>query len=226
MVWGYGAGSRPRLSWADIEGFEADGVDPDLGRPNSTVFTFAVKVTDLQADPLTKRNLVLQRYGKFYKRLRLSHVQGALRQGAVYGVATRLPDGHWTHKFEVVDRDGPATGAPTGLQEGPIVKVPPPGAGGTAAVVSLVAQSTAAGAAVSFTLRASAAITVEVLNLAGRPVATICADQGCEAGMNTLTWSGASNRGLRVPSGLYLIRVTARDGDGGESSALATLALR
>jgi hypothetical protein len=44
--------------------------------------------------------------------------------------------------------------------------------------------------------------------------------------MQTLLWDRKAESGLAVPAGLYLIRVTARDAAGGQSTALATVALR
>jgi flagellar hook assembly protein FlgD len=59
-----------------------------------------------------------------------------------------------------------------------------------------------------------------VLNLAGRPVRVIGRDSLCEAGQKTLVWNAASDAGLRVPDGLYLVEVTARDDGGGLTRAL------
>ncbi|HJN13901.1 MAG TPA: FlgD immunoglobulin-like domain containing protein, partial [Armatimonadota bacterium] len=60
-----------------------------------------------------------------------------------------------------------------------------------------------------------------VLNIAGRPIKTICTASDCEAGANTLIWNAMSDTGLRVPNGIYLVEVTARNEDGGQSKALA-----
>jgi len=81
----------------------------------------------------------------------------------------------------------------------------------------------AGGAQVAFTLSAPASVDVEVLNLAGRPVAKAATGRACEAGMNTVLWSGMSAAGTRVPAGTYLVRIAARTAEGAKAEALATL---
>lgn len=63
-------------------------------------------------------------------------------------------------------------------------------------------------------------VSAHVLNIAGREVATICRDHACEAGTNTLVWSGCSSQGLATPAGAYLIEVTARNGAGAVSRSV------
>jgi PKD repeat protein len=97
---------------------------------------------------------------------------------------------------------------------------------GTAAVSGVSAQGTGLGAAVIFTLSAEASVGVEVLNIAGRTVRQVCADKLATAGVNTVLWDGRSQVGTRVPIGRYLVRVTVRGGDGGQSQALVPLMLQ
>jgi hypothetical protein len=94
------------------------------------------------------------------------------------------------------------------------------------ALAGLSAQPTRAGG-VSCTLVLSAAATVraEVLNLAGRPVATLVNGSSMPQGMNTLLWNGRSASGLAVPGGTYLIRVQANASDGKSVRALTTVSL-
>jgi flagellar basal-body rod modification protein FlgD len=79
---------------------------------------------------------------------------------------------------------------------------------------------------VTFSLSAAANVTATIVNVAGRPVATIAAGKPLEAGLQTLLWDRKAGTGLTAPAGLYLIRLTARDADGGQSTALATVSLR
>ena len=65
-----------------------------------------------------------------------------------------------------------------------------------------------------------------MLNIAGRRVRTIVTDREGEVGMNSLAWNCRSDRGMSVPSGTYLVRVTARGDDGGQASRLSTVTLR
>ena len=92
---------------------------------------------------------------------------------------------------------------------------------GTVRVTGLMAVPTSAGAHVQFALSSAAQVEARVLNIAGRPIKTICTASDCEAGANTLIWNAMSDTGLRVPNGIYLVEVTARNEDGGQSKALA-----
>jgi len=94
------------------------------------------------------------------------------------------------------------------------------------AIASLAALPAGGGVEVVFTLSSEAQVEVEVLNIAGRRVRTIVADRECEAGINSLAWNCRSDRGVMVPSGAYLVRVTARTDDGEQSSRLCTVTLR
>jgi len=75
-------------------------------------------------------------------------------------------------------------------------------------------------------LSAGAVVDAEVLNIAGRPVATICSGRACEPGIETLTWSGRSSTGTTVPAGRYLLRLTARAIDGQQVTGLAPATVR
>jgi hypothetical protein len=94
-----------------------------------------------------------------------------------------------------------------------------------ALVTSLAAQQTAIGAEILFALNADADVSVTVLNIAGRPVRRVASRRSCEAGQNTLLWNGCADSGLRVPSGTYLIQITANGNDGSSSQALVPLRL-
>jgi flagellar basal-body rod modification protein FlgD len=121
----------------------------------------------------------------------------------------------------LADATGEATGFPAAWKSGPTIT-------GTSslAVTSLSVVPARPGAQLTFTLSAPAHVTATVLNVAGRPIRTVVADRPLDAGLQTLLWDRRAETGLAAPSGLYLVRVTARAGDGAQSSALATLALR
>ncbi len=95
-----------------------------------------------------------------------------------------------------------------------------------AMITSLSAGSAAGGAEIMFSLSAAAQVEVDVLNIAGRRVRTIVTDRDCEAGITSLAWNCRSDRGVLVPSGAYLVRVTARTEDGAQASRIAPLMLR
>jgi hypothetical protein len=78
---------------------------------------------------------------------------------------------------------------------------------------------------VSYTLSADAEVSVEVLNIAGRKVATLAAGETAPAGLSTCAWNGRSGSGTLVPGGRYLVRVNARAEDGQQVQALVPVQL-
>jgi hypothetical protein len=75
------------------------------------------------------------------------------------------------------------------------------------------------------TLSAPASVMVEVVNLAGRPVALLTQERAAAAGVQRLAWNGLSLTGTAAPAERYLVRITARDRAGAQASALAPLSL-
>ena len=92
-------------------------------------------------------------------------------------------------------------------------------------LTGLAAAPCGAGAELVFALTASASVTAEVRNVAGRPVALLPARE-YGAGPCRLSWSGRTSQGASAPAGRYLIRVTARDRSGAAASAVATATIR
>ena len=92
---------------------------------------------------------------------------------------------------------------------------------------AMAAQPThGGGASCTIVLSAAATVRADVLNLAGRPVATIASGTPMTQGANTLLWNGRNAAGLGVPSGTYLIRVQAQAADGAVARGLATVTLQ
>ncbi|MCD6360430.1 MAG: hypothetical protein J7M38_06135, partial [Armatimonadetes bacterium] len=60
----------------------------------------------------------------------------------------------------------------------------------------------------------------------GRPVKMVVSDRMTSAGMTTLTWDGRNAGGLSVPSGTYLVRITAAGSDGSVSRSIGTVNLQ
>ena len=79
------------------------------------------------------------------------------------------------------------------------------------------------GAEIAFSLSSPARVSVSVLNIAGRPVATVARDAASDAGTQRILWHGRADRGTRVPAGRYLVRITARNAAGEQTQALAAL---
>ncbi len=95
------------------------------------------------------------------------------------------------------------------------------------ALTNAAAISTKAGGAeIAFSLSAPADVTVTVLNIAGRPVATVLRDQAADAGTQRVVWSGRASQGPAAPDGTYVVRIVARGQDGAHAQAIASLNLR
>ncbi|MGC9317328.1 MAG: FlgD immunoglobulin-like domain containing protein [Armatimonadota bacterium] len=93
-------------------------------------------------------------------------------------------------------------------------------------VMGVSAEPAGWGAQISFTLSACGAVTVDVLNIAGRSVKRIVGDRVCGAGLQTVAWDGRSDRGTRVPGGLYVIRARAHAPTGEQAQGLTTMRVR
>lgn len=92
------------------------------------------------------------------------------------------------------------------------------------ASVTVASAPTAAGAQIAVNLSAAANVTVQVRNLAGRPVATLYPGE-LTAGMHSLLWNGKSAQGTTAPAGTYLLDVQAKLASGAAVSAMASVAL-
>ncbi len=76
-------------------------------------------------------------------------------------------------------------------------------------ITSAQAQATGAGATVVYTLSAPAKVTVVVRNISGRVVKRIVVDRLSPAGTTQITWNATNEAGSPVPSGRYLVHITA-----------------
>ena len=78
----------------------------------------------------------------------------------------------------------------------------------------------------TFSLSTDASVSARVLNLAGRPVRTLCTARECDAGTNTLLWNATSDQGLAALNGTYLVEVIAKADDGAQARALVQVTIR
>ncbi|MBM3502202.1 MAG: hypothetical protein FJX74_26420, partial [Armatimonadetes bacterium] len=92
-------------------------------------------------------------------------------------------------------------------------------------LTSVSAATTSGGAEITFALSGAADVSALVRNVAGRPVRRLVTDRAAVAGVNRLIWNATSDAGLRVPSGVYLVEITARGTDGSSSRALTSVRL-
>lgn len=77
-----------------------------------------------------------------------------------------------------------------------------------------------AGLEIAYTLSSDAAVDVEIRNIAGRVVRRIADNRISSEGQNTLVWNGLSEAGTAVPSGTYLVQITARSPETGEQMSV------
>jgi len=212
----------PFLCWEGSSGFLHDGVKPNSGAPE-TQFEFRVSYRDSRGNSPKTRNLLIRRNGSLYQTVPLTAGGGLLQTGKVFSAQVPLGAGDYDYRFDFADASGPATGPPTKWKAGPTVTTD----GGALQVTAVSAAPTRAGGAqVVFTLSAEAALTVRVLNIAGRPVRTLTRERPCPSGVNSLLWDGRSDTGLAAPPGAYVVHVQARSRSGAESRGLAVLSLR
>lgn len=97
---------------------------------------------------------------------------------------------------------------------------------GVLALSAASAAPTANGAHVTFSLSARARVQARVLNIAGRPVRTLCRAGSCNGGQNALLWNALGDNGLPVPGGTYVVELIARTEDGQQAKAIAQVTLR
>jgi C1A family cysteine protease len=223
----------PQLWCTRLSGRTDDFVDPNTGTAGTTRFRFAVQYTDGEGKPATMYRIEVQKQrgdGSWnaYKSADCLVWGGGPRGGKYYGWVHKLRAGQYRYRFVFRDGDGYATGSEsshadaTQWQTGPTVTD-----GGSDAVaeadalaVSLSAASSAAGAEVVVSLSSPAEVSARVLNIAGRPVGSICRAMDCDAGANVLVWDARSASGLPVPSGMYLVEVVASAPGGAQTRAL------
>ena len=96
---------------------------------------------------------------------------------------------------------------------------------GSLQVSAAAAPVSGDGAQLSVNLSAAASVEVTITNLAGRAIAALPTSD-LPQGVSTLLWSGRGASGLRVPSGTYLARLTARTEDGAQGQTLAVVSLQ
>ncbi|MCD6361893.1 MAG: hypothetical protein J7M38_13635, partial [Armatimonadetes bacterium] len=90
-------------------------------------------------------------------------------------------------------------------------------------ITSASVQPTGAGAVVTYSVSRPCQVSVEVLNIAGRPVRSLVTGAPAPAGSNVQTWDLRSDDGTLAPSGQYLVRIEAVADNGQRVQALRPL---
>lgn len=160
------------------------------------------------------RNVTGQVIGDGWATGRLNHGSAVCLRAEV-APRPATPDGAW----KVVRVTARSVSAPRQCDVVKAVTTLGPGAS-VPHLTGLAAVPAGAGVQVLFSLSAPARVAARVLNLSGRVVRTLCRAGECVAGSNAFRWDGQSDRGLSVPSGRYLLEVSARSSDGLQARAL------
>jgi len=95
-----------------------------------------------------------------------------------------------------------------------------PERGGNLVIAAATAQPTRAGVAITYSVSKAAAVSVEVLNIGGRHVATVFRGKDVAAGPNQALWNLQADTGLRVPAGTYMVVLEAVASDGQRARAV------
>jgi hypothetical protein len=162
--------------------------------------------------------------------------------GGVAGEAVTLmwPDLSRLPKDRVAILTDLDTGKRTFMRSRAHCEIPAPGAAarsltvtvkaadqGALLVTGLTAIPTRSGTwDIGFSLTSEAAVTARVHNVAGRLVASVAESQQLARGRASVTWNARSTTGTHVPSGVYLLRVTARTEEGEQASVVTMLQVR
>ncbi len=174
--WQVGPTMLPELAFGGAAGLE-DGVRPNVGTADDTVFLFKVIYRDNDGDPAEYVRVVLWRNGAAHAALRMvTHdPQPDPATGVVYRARRRLPAGSYEYRFGAADKDGKAVGPPTARMAGLTVAED-----GMVIVAGLTALPTKAGGAqITFSLSSEAQVQARILNIAGRPIKTLCQARDC-----------------------------------------------
>jgi len=215
--------SHPFLAWTEEPGYEEDGVEPHTGHADGTPFRFRVKYRAHDGDYPDYVRLRLWRNGAHYRTCGMKPSPQTIdpAEGVLYFVTRLLPAGAYEYQFQSADQHGKALGPASVRTAGLTV------GSGSAAITALMAQPThGGGAQITFALSAPADVSVEVANIAGRPIATVTRGTRLRKGVQTLLWHGMSDAGLPAPNGTYVVRVAARGADGALSRSLTTCSIR
>lgn len=85
------------------------------------------------------------------------------------------------------------------------------------------ARQTGAGAVVTYSLSKPASVEVSVMNISGRPIRTLASSGVAPSGASQMVWNLQAANGTKVPSGRYLVKITAQSEDGQSTQTLVTL---
>jgi hypothetical protein len=92
-------------------------------------------------------------------------------------------------------------------------------------ITAASAASMDAGVVVSYSVSSTCAVSVDVLNLAGRVVRHIVDGQPVASGVNTQVWNLRNDQGAQAPAGMYLVRIEALADNGERVQAVTQVSV-
>jgi hypothetical protein len=124
----------PHMTWSGFVGFEADGLDPEAGNVNSTVFHYQVIYADPDNDrPATNHPKVwidmnldgFESINEWFNMTDTNPASSDYANGKKYEYNRTLPlVGTYSYRFQALDvKNSPANGDPIVKKSGPIVSV-------------------------------------------------------------------------------------------------------
>jgi hypothetical protein len=227
----------PQLWTTGLPGRTTAYLHPTEGIAIQTKFRISIQYTDSEGDEPVERRLEMQRKSatgawEAYWSGDMRVLSGTPTSGRFYNWVSTLPEGEYQWRVTFRDRQGPATaddskgGDPMQWQHGPVVTVDFPSTQAEARATALTALSavpSAKGVQIGLTLSGPVSADVRVLNLAGRPVRTVCSARDLAAGTTRLLWNGQTDAGLQTPNGTYVVEVVAHSPGGGQTRAVTTV---
>ena len=75
----------------------------------------------------------------------------------------------------------------------------------------------------TYSLSKPASVEVSVMNISGRPIRTLASSGVAPSGASQMVWNLQAANGTKVPSGRYLVKITAQSEDGQSTQTLVTL---
>lgn len=122
------ADAAPVLTWSRLEGYQNDGVNPELGPP-TTLFRFQVQYSDAEATPPTSLVVHVAAGGAEIPGSPFALDRGSgtdFARGVIYFKGLTLTSGrNYTYWFSASDGQNAAVGTPTTDHAGPLVNSAP-----------------------------------------------------------------------------------------------------
>ncbi len=149
-------------------------------------------------------------------------VERPLASGVTSGSGTPTAPGNYTIRLEVRDSGGLTDIDEVNITVTPAAKMAgqmesfgsgTPGEyalyGAYPNPFALRGETAVAATRIKFALREQQSVTLQVYNVLGQVVATVLKDTKLQAGYHTYRWNGLDHNGQALPSGIYLIRISA-----------------